>query len=424
MFVNKSVKSLKNVKSVKSVKNVNKTKHHKRNKNKKRSIKNLSIKYMRGGSGNTSGASGASGASDSASASAIISIPIPTLLELIQSKDYTMCEIHYDDVKIICLLGNDYVSLGYDNTNTTKNACIVIEYYKDKQDEKIYYNATLDSFFHNMSKQNCLYSSKDNSKVNSKDDKSLINNRVFHSTKGNYKYNKIINILLLELVDAINIHLGVKYCKVIDAATVKCKDNTKLSMKLKHITKGYGFYNDFGYIYTQDINDDEQVTQYKLLDLQFANYILTIIDKLSLQYKQEHNLFEEACKSTKNNNKKLNPVTIDLKFMDFTTAIIQFIINNKSQYNKDAAIYAFLFNNFIKYYTYNDDNTTVSKSELLTTPNPVVQDPPQTTPYHFAMVKYTRPTITITSLQLQEEQPPNPYKLLYLIKITKGTKKE
>ena len=44
--------------------------------------------------------------------------------------------------------------------------------------------------------------------------------------------------------------------------------------------------------------------------------------------------------------------------------------------------------------------------------------------FNFAMVKYTRPTITITSLQLQEEQPPNPYKLLYLIKITKGTKKE
>ena len=377
---------------------------------------------MRGGSSNTSGASGAI-------------IRISTLLELIQNKKTTLCKLSYngdnaDDVKIICLLGNDHVKLGYDNT--TQEACIIIEYYKDKQDEKIYYNATLDSFFFNMPKKKCLYSSKDNSKSNSKDDESLINNRVFHSTKGNDKYNKIINILLLELVDAINIHLGVKYCEVIDAATVKCKDNTKLSMKLKHITKGYGFYNDFGYLYTQYINDDDdeqytQDTQYKLLDLQFANYILTIIDKLSLPYKQQHNQIEEACKSTSTNinNKKLtilNPVKIGIIFINFTAEIIKNIINT-SQYNKDEALYAFLFNNFIKRYEYLIDDI-VSKSELLTTPNPN-QYPPQEIPYHFAMVKYTKPIITITPYSLQTEQlSHNPDKLLYSITITKGTKIE
>ena len=185
MFVNKNVKSLKNV---------NKTKHHKRNKNKKRSIKKLSIKYMRGGSSNTSGASGAI-------------IHIPTLLELIQrqSKDGTMCEIHYDDVKIICLLGNDNVKLGYDNT--TKEECISIIYNAEKDNEKNYNNAIMPSFFYNMSKQNCLYSSRDKSKA----DKSLIDNSVFYNNKGAINYSKSINTLLLELVDTINILLGVKY---------------------------------------------------------------------------------------------------------------------------------------------------------------------------------------------------------------------
>ena len=172
MFINKNVKSLKNV---------HKTKHHKRNKNKKRSIKKLSIKHMRGGSGNTS----------DASASASANIHIPTLLELIkrQSKDGTMCEIHYDDVKIICLLGNNNVKLGYDNLKN--RGCIVINYYKDEQNEKIYYNAKLDSFFFGMPKQKCLYSKNINSKS-----LSLINNSIVYDEQKRKK-KVILNIIKL-----------------------------------------------------------------------------------------------------------------------------------------------------------------------------------------------------------------------------------
>ena len=97
--------------------------------------------------------------------------------------------------------------------------------------------------------------------------------------------------------------------------------------------------------------------------------------------------------------------------------LLQYIIKTNS---------AILSDKFIKYYTYNDDNTTVSKSELIKEKNPF-QDPPQETPYHFAMVKYTKPTITITSLQEDQlspnlDKPPNPDNPLYSITITKGTK--
>ena len=310
-----------------------------------------------------------------------------------------------------------------------------------------------------MSKQNCLYSSKDNSKVNSKDDESLINNRVvFHSLKGNDKYNKIINTLLLELVDAINILLDVPYCMVSDQATVNCNEEIKLQINSKHITKGYGFYNEFGYLYYNKYskNPDNNKIQYELLDLQFANYILTIIDNLrqsnEKEFKTKFNTIEKTCTDAKDkpNNDNTLKVLINSStelFKIFAQKITDIIIKKysqpQSQYKINVGLLQMLlFNIFIKYYTYTEDIKTVSKSELLTTPNPVVQDPPQTTPYHFDMVKYNKPTITITALPLQEEQPHNPdkppnpeqppnpdnpvepLKPLYSIKITKGTKIE
>ena len=443
MFVNRNVKSLKNVKSVKSF---NKTKHHKRNKNKKRSINKLSIKHMRGGSGN----SGNSGASD-ASASSIIHIH--TLLELIQSKDGTMCEIHYDDVKIICLLGNNNVKLGYDTTQNKE--CILITYNMDEEHyynpDAPYYNATLHYYFYTISKQDCLYSK--NNKPNS-----LIDNSVyFGENKGNNNYSKSINTLLLELVDTINILVGVKYCQLIDAATVTCTESgdIKLSLKLKHITKGYGFYNEFGYIYTKAISIDSmtlnQDKKYYLLDLKFANFILTLINNRRIDLKGEYKNLDKQCTNTlKNNNRNLALGTSIEDFLKdftvFTNSIIKTVThyqtNNAEQQAKQQAKQqdkhqnitntmpkevhnlGNLFNTFIKRYEYLIDDT-VSKSELIKETNPI-QVPPQNMLYHFAMVKYTKPTITITSLQ-EEQLSPNPHeppKPVYLITITKGTKIE
>ena len=430
MFVNKNVKSFKNV---------NKTKHHRRNKNKKRSIKKLSIKAMRGGSAN-SGASGASGAS----ASAIISIP--TLLELIQSKYDTMCELHYDDVKIICLLGNYNVKLGYDTKHLIE--CILITYNNEVEEhyDAPYYNATLDYYFYTISKQDCLYSKN---KLNR-----LIDNRVyFDKNKGNNNYSKSINTLLLELVDTINILVGVKYCQLIDDATVNCTadGSIKLSLNLKHITKGYGFYNEFGYIYTKavfSINTSpfKQLQKYELLDLKFANFILTLIYNNRTQFISNFSDLEKQCTKTLNvhNNKDYNALHYSIQdslkefnefneFNEFRAIIIKTVTDNivippDNKLEKWSRL-SNLFKIFIKRYEYLTDNT-VSKSELIKEKNPV-QDPPQKTPYHFAMVNYTKPTITITSLQ--EEQPPNPdephnphkpRKPVYLITITKGTKIE
>ena len=431
MFINKNVKSLKNV---------HKTKHHKRNKNKKRSIKKLSIKYMRGGSG----ASGASGAI----------IHIPTLLKLIHSKANTMCEIHYDDVKIICLLGNNNVKLGYDNIK--KRGCIVIYYYKNKEDEKIYYNAKLDSFFFGMPKQKCLYSKNINS-----NSLRLINNSIVYEEqkrkkKSDIEYNKIINTHLLELVDTINILLGVIYCTLYDASTVDCNADFGISMILKNITRGYGFYNEFGYLYIEKtivLNVDVDKSDiYTLLDLVFANKILEIIYKLSLTiyiYKDkdknkntddDDGLIDEIFNHLKHQEyltykdigiyieHKCRDANTDIDVKNVVTSISKMLDTFINTINK-----MFIKNNILsmltKRYEYLIDDT-VSKSELIKEKNPV-QDPPQKTPYHFAMVKYTKPTITITSLQ--EEQPPNPdephnphkpRKPVYLITITKGTKIE
>ena len=54
----------------------------------------------------------------------------------------------------------------------------------------------------------------------------------------------------MELIDTININAEMKYCKLRDGSQIKdTKCNTIEMNYLKHIEKGYGFYNDFGYLY-------------------------------------------------------------------------------------------------------------------------------------------------------------------------------
>ena len=377
---------------------------------------------MRGGSANSG-----------ASSSAIISIP--TLLKLIQRKYDTMCELHYDDVKIICLLGNYNVKLGYDTKHLIE--CILITYNNEVEEhyDAPYNNATLEYYFYNISKQDCLYSKNNN--LNS-----LIDNSVFYKNKSNNNYSKSINTLLLELVDTINILVGVKYCQLQDDATVNCtKDGRiKLRLNLKHITKGYGFYNEFGYIYTKAIIIDsmsrDQDKKYDLLDLKFANFILTTIYNNQKQFILDFSNLEKQCTETLkvHHNKDYNALYDSIKkirkeFNEFSKIIIKTVTDNiviPPDNKLELTNLSDLFNMFIKRYEYLTVDT-VSKSELIKEKNPI-QKPPQETPYHFAMVNYTKPTITITSLQA--DKPPNPdnpvepVEPVYSIKITKGKKIE
>ena len=137
-----------------------------------------------------------------------------------------------------------------------------------------------------------------------------------------------------------------------------------------------------------------------------------------LTYKDIGIYIEHKCRDANTDIDVKNVVTSISKMLDtFINTINKMFIKNN------------ILSMLTKRYEYLIDDT-VSKSELIKEKNPV-QDPPQKTPYHFAMVKYTKPTITITSLQ--EEQPPNPdephnphkpRKPVYLITITKGTKIE
>ena len=209
-------------------------------------------------------------------------------------------------------------------------------------------------------------------------------------------------------------------------------------MNFKHITKGYGFYNEFGYLYTKSIVIDifdinAQNEKYKLLDLKFANNILTMIYNAQDLYKDVFTNLEETCKMNLKDHPKYDETELynkiqvcNANFITFSTTIIKTVTDNIVNPSDNKLDLSYLFKTFIKRYEYLIDDT-VSKSELLTTPNPI-QDPLQETPYHFAMVKYTKPTITITSLQEAQlqlshnlDKPPKP---LYSITITKGTKIE
>ena len=221
-------------------------------------------------------------------------------------------------------------------------------------------------------------------------------------------------------------------------------------MILKNITRGYGFYNEFGYLYiekTIDLNVDKSDI-YTLLDLVFANKILEIIYELSLTIYKDKNkntdddddLIDEIFNHLNHQvnltykdigiyiENKCRDANTDIDVKNVVTSISKMLDTFINTINK-MFIKTNILSMLTKRYEYLIDDT-VSKSELIKEKNPI-QDPPQTTPYHFAMVKYTKPTITITSLQ--EEQPPNPdephnphkpRKPVYLITITKGTKIE
>ena len=249
------------------------TKHKTQNAN--YNIKKLSIKAMRGGSATKASSNN-------------------NLADLIYNSKPVECNIIYKGIILNCTLGNNMLILGSNQIPEQKKTstnlkfipvshCITVKMDKPTN------SADLQQFFYKVSKDICLHSKK-------KDSKSRINNSKFKSSFNNTiqpnkpQYSKTINNTLLDLIDIININLGIKYCVVTDGATITCKDNTnKMSLDTKHITNGYGFYNSFGFLYTNIPKNKVIVTEEKLKEtnadithhINFSNYILSILYEIA-----------------------------------------------------------------------------------------------------------------------------------------------
>ena len=280
MFVNKNVKSLKNVKKINRVNSANSVKYSKMSKkniinyklikSKKYNKYNNTI-YNNKNSNTINHMIG--GSTDEVYSTEGI-LTKQTLISLLNNTDNEhTCIIKYKGITIYCVVGSNMLKLGGtkndSNTHTIK-ACIILSYVFS--DNTI--TAKLESFFYHSEKNECLISK---TKSNDQNNKRINNNEFYKQyTNKNTSYEKTLNILLLDLIDEINILLGVKTCVVDDASSVECKDSTnKLSLKSKHITRGYGFYNEFGYLYKHEKNVliGERII--------FANKILSIIKQFS-----------------------------------------------------------------------------------------------------------------------------------------------
>lgn len=126
------------------------------------------------------------------------------------------------------------------------------------------YNSYLTEFFYDISsrKKNCIGK------------KLSINNNGIN--KNNIQRNKKINRLLLELLDVLNISINSQYCQLGDNASFTTKRNCVLLLSLyKLLTRGYGFYSEFGYIFKDD-------TSIKFIDILAHNleYSTNLLQKI------------------------------------------------------------------------------------------------------------------------------------------------
>jgi hypothetical protein len=170
-------------------------------------------------------------------AAAASKISIPSITELIYNSNTVNVIINYNNVVLKCVIGKNNISIGNGNL---KESCIIINYFNEEN------YCMLESFFYKKPKNTCI----------GKEPIKSINNTIFkqHITSEGIvpeDYNKQLNETLFNLIDIININANIKYCRLVDASTLFVKKCSDIPINyLKHIERGYGFYNEFGYIYT------------------------------------------------------------------------------------------------------------------------------------------------------------------------------
>ncbi len=351
----------------------------------------------------------------------------PTLKSLITKDTETHAIILYNGIKLTCKLGKNNFKVGTKSAHNPLFAqhvsdimfdyCIRVQYSKNKNN----FVAILEEFFYSKTKESCI--GKDKIINNTTFKNSTFKNATFKTEKNtqqqlNQKYNKKFNMLLLTLIDIFNVDLNVSACSVNDGAIIRCAlNNIIIPLSLKQYERGYGFYNEFGYMYIASDNivnvvyNDDVVKE----KITFANYCLDIINSQALSY--EHHLYTEIHPTQtpfKNtdyivgllNTQKDSLRTYIKNFMNYICNIdkdnkdtIDKTIDNLNKVNtylrtlfeandtlfEENDTIAFEYTSFIKYYTYKTGTDKVFSTELNKT----------LTPHTFELKPFVKPTITI-----------------------------
>lgn len=194
--------------------------------------------------------------------------------QLITSKPPVKAIINFKNIILKCVFGANKLIVGNND-----DICIEITYVPAHN------FCTLEGFFYKVNKAICK-------------GKSFLNNsRFMDNTKVNGRvpgdYNKKFNETMMELFDIININAGMKYCKLRDGSQIngtKCGD-IKMTV-LKHFERGYGFYNEFGFMYKDKIDksnellkiiNDAKVNAIDITNITLGN-ITGLLEPMGLKY--------------------------------------------------------------------------------------------------------------------------------------------
>lgn len=227
---------------------------------------------------------------------------------------------------------------------------------------------SLDSFFDISDKKKCIGTS--NEKVSFNINETELNE--------NSKKNKNMNILLFELVDAININLKSRQCELYDYATLEINKCVIALSILKIFTRKYGFYNEFGYANitendTLDINTNLENTTKKLYEL----YQLAQTQTL------KHILQHTFTKTEEFISKYPNDL-LELTLSEFLDRLLSYcngsINDNINKHFNTLGSFNFtmllsdlenlITRKCVKYYTYNDSGNVLETSELVVSDRP------------------------------------------------------
>ena len=368
------------------------------NSNKHKYYNNITKKYMIGGSMHNPNVT--------KNNISIVGIQEPTLETLIKGKHVTHTIIQYRGIKFQCDLGENKFIIG----DTIDGGCINVSY------DFIKKYAYLDTFFYSKKKIECIGVSK---AINNTNFKNNVNN--------NTKKPKKINKLLLTLIDIININLQFVCCKVSDMAVIEINEQI-ISLLYKHIERGYGFYNEFGYLYIPsvkivDIKNDKNDKIDKIAKIdKYVIYANTCLEYLNTSFTQDKTEFEtlyvkdklskiyyklrfsEVYKTSKTLRETITLIIKNLN-TDISLSIILIDINKIIlEYFKKQEI---KINEYKKYYKYDKDK--IFTTELNTTYDNKGNntETKYTLPYKFVLQEHKKPNINITKNTPEENKSDN-----------------
>jgi hypothetical protein len=312
----------------------------------------------------------------------VINHQIHSFKEFIAKDSITAVLIKFKGIKFYCNLGENKLLIG-------NPPCIELIYNFD------ILKCHIESFFYSSDKLSC---EKDKF-INTTNFKDMSNNGI---NTPNKKFNKTV----LELIDIININMGILVCTLDDTSFIKSTKCVIISIsKLKHIERGYGFYNEFGFIYI----GDSKILYEKLPDdsydalIEYSNTFLSknipeIQQTLFVHFKNE-NAFLRQNPGNINSIISKYPAILELTLSEIVIGILNYCKDNKPIFQdqlthedlmvlKDLISFAFMKFKIAKLYEYNYENAKVSTLLYKNLPS-----------RHFAMVDFPKYKINITDIK-------------------------